>query len=184
MDRRLGIAGVTVIALVVLYLATPLRPFDLGRAKSAAAVTAAPAAVPTAAGNPGGSEDRPIPSRRRVLTTVIAAAVGTVIGDDRGMAVYTFSADARRRSACTKTCTGTWMPVRSLGGKPQATGTLLSASVGSILRSDGTYQITYDGQPLYYFKGDTKRGDVSGRGRKEFGGSFDVVVPGGKSKGP
>jgi predicted lipoprotein with Yx(FWY)xxD motif len=33
-----------------------------------------------------------------------------------------------------------------------------------ITRSDGTFQVTLDGKPLYYYAKDTKPGDTTGEG--------------------
>jgi predicted lipoprotein with Yx(FWY)xxD motif len=47
-------------------------------------------------------------------------------------------------------------------------------TVGTFTRTDdGTTQVTYKGLPLYFWKGDTKPGDVTGQGI----GGFSVAKP-------
>jgi hypothetical protein len=49
----------------------------------------------------------------------------------------------------------------------------LSASkLGTITRSDGAKQVTYNGHPLYLFSKDTKAGDTNGQGVTAFGAAW------------
>jgi predicted lipoprotein with Yx(FWY)xxD motif len=50
----------------------------------------------------------------------------------------------------------------------------VTGTVGTFTRTDnGTTQVTYKGLPLYFWKGDTKAGDVDGQGK----GGFSVAKP-------
>jgi hypothetical protein len=49
--------------------------------------------------------------------------------------------------------------------------------VGTIRRSDGTRQVTYNGHPLYTFVKDHKTGDVTGQGVIAFGAAWFAVSP-------
>lgn len=49
-------------------------------------------------------------------------------------------------------------------GKPQAAEGASSSHLGSIKRSDGTTQVTYEGHPLYLFIRDKDDGDIYGQG--------------------
>ena len=51
--------------------------------------------------------------------------------------------------------------------------------VGTTKRTDGTTEVTYNGHPLYYFVGDSKRGDTNGEGVVAFGAGWDVIAPSG-----
>lgn len=83
--------------------------------------------------------------------------------DQSGRAIYVYANDTQNSgaSACTGNCATAWPPV---------TGTLTASSgvdaskLGTITRSDGTTQATYNGWPLYYNAADTGAGSISGQG--------------------
>ena len=56
-----------------------------------------------------------------------------------------------------------------------------ASDLGTITRSDGTKQVTYDGHPLYYFEGDTGPGTDKGQGLNGFGNKWWLVAPSGSS---
>jgi hypothetical protein len=58
-------------------------------------------------------------------------------------------------------------------------GSAKASDLGSITRSDGTKQVTYDGHPLYYFSGDSGAGTATGQGVDGFGAKWWLVAPGG-----
>jgi hypothetical protein len=62
---------------------------------------------------------------------------------------YSYSKDIQGRSACTGSCARTWLPVLS-SSTPHVTG-LAKSAVGTIVRPDGTRQVTYHHKPLYLY---------------------------------
>jgi hypothetical protein len=58
-----------------------------------------------------------------------------------------------------------------------AGGGAKSSELGTITRSDGTKQVTYDGHPLYYYVGDSGPGTASGQGSDQFGGKWWLIAP-------
>jgi hypothetical protein len=60
-----------------------------------------------------------------------------------------------------------------------AGGDAKASDLGTITRSDGTKQVTYDGHPLYYFSGDSAAGQVNGQGSDGFGAKWWLVSPAG-----
>jgi predicted lipoprotein with Yx(FWY)xxD motif len=56
---------------------------------------------------------------------------------------------------------------------------VLTAKLGTITRSDGTVQVTYNGHPLYYYAKDGDAGDAYGQGIKGFGAAWYVLAPSG-----
>jgi hypothetical protein len=60
-----------------------------------------------------------------------------------------------------------------------ATGRVSAADLGTITRSDGAKQVTYNGHPLYYFAGDPKAGSTTGQGSDSFGAKWWLVSPAG-----
>jgi predicted lipoprotein with Yx(FWY)xxD motif len=109
------------------------------------------------------------------LRTRTTATAGTVLTDGTGYTLYWFSEDTASSSACDSTCVPQWPPVT--GAPKAAVGVTLKASLGTIIRSDGVVQATYDGHPLYTFAGDFDPGDVSGDGATQFGGTWHAVHP-------
>src|SRR5262245_58209919 len=113
--------------------------------------------------------------------TVDSASVGslgTVLVDSQGRTLYLFQKDSGGKSACFGACATNWPPLRA-GGKPTVGSGLNGSLVGTIQRSDGKPQVTYNGHPLYTFVMDQKPGDVKGQGLNFFGGSWFVVGPAG-----
>lgn len=58
-----------------------------------------------------------------------------------------------------------------------ASGSAKASDLGTITRSDGTKQVTYNGHPLYYFVGDSGPGTASGQGSDNFGAKWWLVAP-------
>ena len=97
-----------------------------------------------------------------------AGAVNHVIST-----LYAFSADSPTMSKCTGECARIWPPVLTQSAptaKLMANGALL----GTIQRADGTFQVTYNGHPLYYFANALDSG-TQGNGVTAFGGTFNTV---------
>jgi predicted lipoprotein with Yx(FWY)xxD motif len=103
---------------------------------------------------------------------------GTVLSITAGFThatatLYAFSADSATASKCRGTCAIIWPPVLT-STPPAATGSASSSLLGSIARPDGTFQVTYNGHPLYFFSKGLDNG-TSGAGISAFGGTFNVV---------
>ena len=88
--------------------------------------------------------------------------LGEVLVDPDGMTLYVFGADTGGESTCYESCAANWP---SVPGDLQA-GAGLDGSMfefGTVTRTDGTTQLTVNGQPLYYFAGDSAAGDTNGQ---------------------
>jgi len=112
-----------------------------------------------------------------VITTATTSA-GSVLTDGSGRAVYLWVKDSGSTSACSGACTGAWPPVTTTGAVT-ASGGASASDLGTITRSDGTKQVTYDGHPLYYYAGDSGSGMASGQGSDSFGAKWWLVSPSG-----
>ncbi|HTT53935.1 MAG TPA: hypothetical protein VMH35_21280 [Streptosporangiaceae bacterium] len=140
---------------------------------SAAGSTAGPA--PAHGGTAGGT------SNASATGTVIAAhagSAGAFLTTASGRTVYLWTADGMNRSNCSGACSGAW-PAVLAHGKLTAAGGAKAADLGTITRSDGTKQVTYDGHPLYTFAGDSGPGQTSGQGNDGFGAKWWLVAPAG-----
>jgi predicted lipoprotein with Yx(FWY)xxD motif len=98
--------------------------------------------------------------------------IGTVVVDSTGRTLYTYDLDHRGSgtSACNAGCAQAWPP-DLVSGQPTV-GTGVRGNLGVITRSDGSHQLTLDGQPLYRYAGDSGPGDTSGDG---LGGIWHLV---------
>jgi predicted lipoprotein with Yx(FWY)xxD motif len=109
--------------------------------------------------------------------TLKTARIGgvTVLTNARGLTLYWFAPDTPRSSACTGSCAAYWPPVT---GDPMA-GPGVTGRLGTIKRSGGTEQATYDGHPLYTYAGDSARGQANGNKLDLNGGYwYEVRVSG------
>jgi hypothetical protein len=95
-----------------------------------------------------------------------------------GRTVYLFKGDSGMKSACTGACATAWPPLLAIGN-PTAGSGLAASKLGTITRSDGAKQVTYNGHPLYTFIKDKKPGNVNGEGVTAFGASWFALSPDG-----
>jgi predicted lipoprotein with Yx(FWY)xxD motif len=78
--------------------------------------------------------------------------LGYVLAEANGQVVYTYAHDSKGGTpTCTGSCSDVWAPVT---GVPKAAlGETFPGTFGLVARSDGAKQMTYNGYPLYTFKG-------------------------------
>jgi predicted lipoprotein with Yx(FWY)xxD motif len=104
---------------------------------------------------------------------------GKYLADATGRAFYMFTADSRGVSNCYSPCTQAWPPLKP-SSMPETGPDVTRSMLGTIQRSDGSAQITYNGMPLYYFVGDQHPGSTAGEGMKAQGGEWYLVSPTGE----
>ena len=94
---------------------------------------------------------------------------GGVLTDKAGMTLYTFDKDKQGKSACYGGCAKKW--------PPYLVGSAKMAKKGwaTTMRTDGSMQWTYNGQPLYTWVGDQAPGDKTGDG---VGGVWHIAKKG------
>jgi predicted lipoprotein with Yx(FWY)xxD motif len=105
-------------------------------------------------------------------TTTIGGA--TVLTNAKGFTLYSFAPDTSTKSNCNGTCAQFWPPV-----KGPATASGVKGTFGTIKRSDGSTQATFDGHPLYTFAADTAPGQAKGNGLNEQGGVWHEITTSG-----
>jgi predicted lipoprotein with Yx(FWY)xxD motif len=135
-----------------------------GAAGSTATTTATATATPAAA--------------KGAAISTTSGAEGTYLTGAGGRALYLWVADSKGMSSCSGACAKAWPPVISTG-KPATSGSVQASQLGTIKRSDGSEQVTYNGHPLYYFVGDPKSGTTKGQGSDAFGADWWLVSPSG-----
>lgn len=108
----------------------------------------------------------------------VDTALGTILVDPKGNTIYTFAADKPGVSNCTGSCASIWPPVPAGSASPTAPAGI-SATLGSLKRSDGTLQLTVNGLPVYTYLSDHGSGSTAGQGINSSGGLWWVVNPAG-----
>jgi len=154
---------------VPVKVGIPLASALLAAGCSSAA-TAAPSSAPAAGSSASAS------TTGTVISTH-AGSAGTFLTDG-GRTVYLWAKDGTNMSACSGACAAAWPPVPATGTLT-ATGGAQTSDLGTITRSDGTKQATYDGHALYYFVGDSAAGQTNGQGSDNFGAKWWLVAPSG-----
>jgi predicted lipoprotein with Yx(FWY)xxD motif len=115
------------------------------------------------------------------------SGVGTALVTSSGMTIYTpkVPAEVNGNIKCAGSCLSFWFPVTAGSASPAASG--LPGKIGTIHRSDGKTQLTYNGRPLYTFRLDTAAGQAHGNNFSDsFNGTtftWQVVTASGKPAG-
>jgi predicted lipoprotein with Yx(FWY)xxD motif len=146
-------------------------------AASAVLAACSSSGTSSASGSGGGtSGSSPAAATAGSLKTATIGGV-TVLTDARGFAVYSFAPDTMTTSDCTGACAAAWPPVKG----PATAGAGLTGKLGTIERSDGSAQATYNGHPLYTFVKDTGPGTDTGNGVNAFGGLWHALTASGSA---
>jgi predicted lipoprotein with Yx(FWY)xxD motif len=114
---------------------------------------------------------------RRASGTLVASAstsYGTILVTSTGMTLYMNTGDSPTTSVCTGSCLAVWPPLTTIG-RPRAGPGVEARLLGTLTRSGGSEQVTYNGHPLYTFAHDIAPGQVNGEGIVHFGGTWYVL---------
>ena len=164
MDKRwLAPAGLAAAALMIAAC---------GSSSSTSSAGAAAPAATTASSAPAASGSA-------LKTTTIGGVA--VLTNAQGFTLYWFAPDTATTSKCNGSCATFWPPVKG----PATAGTGVTGKLATITRADGSTQATYDGHPLYTYKGDTAPGQDKGNGLNLSGGLWhDVTASGAAAPAP
>jgi predicted lipoprotein with Yx(FWY)xxD motif len=143
---------------------------------AAAAAAAALVACSSAGASPSPSASTTSSAAAAATGTVKTATIAgvTVLTNSKGFTLYSFAPDTPTASKCNGTCAQNWPPVT---GPVTAAG--ITGTFGTIKRSDGSIQATFDGHPLYTFAGDTAPGQAKGNGLNAAGGLWHEITASG-----
>jgi predicted lipoprotein with Yx(FWY)xxD motif len=168
-----GIIDVAAFAVLAIAAAPGLPPaLNLGRRLVPAVAAVSVIALVLLGADVAAPKTQPVATGPDVLQ---ARQVGGVmlLTNARGLTLYWFAPDTATKSACYGDCAAYWPPVT---GTPTA-GPGVTGKLGTITRTDGTTQATYDGHPLYTYIGDSAPGQASGNNLNLNGGLWhDVPV--------
>ena len=96
----------------------------------------------------------------------------TVLTSAKGVTLYWFAPDTATKSNCNGSCATYWPPVKG----PVTAGPGVTGRLGTITRSDGSAQASYNGRPLYTYVGDTAPGQAHGNALDLNGGLWHEVT--------
>jgi predicted lipoprotein with Yx(FWY)xxD motif len=103
-----------------------------------------------------------------MLTTTHTKTWGPILTLSNGDVVYRLTTDPKNKSVCSGACAKVWPPVTLAAGQKKPAGNGLSG-LGTITRSNGTHQVTFNGVPLYRYIGDHKAGQATGNIKDKWG---------------
>lgn len=147
---------------------------------SAAPETIAPALrSPTSASGPGQVAVQHRAGRKGTRITTDRSQFGTMLFNRDRQAIYLFDKEKTSKPRCYGRCAKAWPPVLT-NGRPTAGGETQPGLLGTTKRRNGTRQVTYAGQPLYYYAHEGP-GQVFCHNVSEFGGLWLVVHPDGEA---
>jgi predicted lipoprotein with Yx(FWY)xxD motif len=140
---------------------------------AAALLAAACGSSSPGSGGASGTSSSPASSGSALKTTTISGV--TVLTNAKGFTLYWFVPDTSTKSNCNGSCAQIWPPVKG----PATAGSGVTGKLGTITRSDGSTQATYDGHPLYTYTADTAPGQANGNGINVSGGVWHEVTASG-----
>jgi predicted lipoprotein with Yx(FWY)xxD motif len=146
----------------------------VGLAAAALMIAACGSSSSTGAAAPAATtSNAPAASGSALKTTTIGGV--TVLTNAKGFTLYWFAPDTSTTSKCNGQCATFWPPVKG----PATAGSGVTGKLATITRADGTMQATYDGHPLYTYKGDTAPGQDKGNNLNASGGLWHDVTASG-----
>lgn len=105
--------------------------------------------------------------------------LGAYLVDADGRSLYMFEDDPRGTSTCYDACADAWPPFTTEAGVSAGTR-VDETELDTTERRGGQTQVTYAGNPLYYFARDREAGDIDGHRTESFGGEWYLVSPEGE----
>jgi len=136
----------------------------------AAACTSAQSSPTTTRIAPTGSS---APTKSLELASATLPGVGSVLTGPNGRTLYYFTTDSPNATACTGECAVVWPPLLVPAGRQPVLTAGVPGTLGTVMRPDGSTQVTYDRHLLYYYQGDMAAGQDKGQG---VGGTWFVLM--------
>ncbi len=192
--KQSSMAVIGVIAVIVIVAIAALafsgQKNNSGSVTTAGYTTVATTVARSAAKNTTGVANSTTPSnsvsqsnttKKYNVMAGSSPTIGNYLESSNGFTLYLLNTDTPyRTSTCTGTCATYWPPYTFSGNlSALSVQTGINASAfGTITRTGGGTQLTYDGWPLYRFTGDSAAGQTNGNGLHAFGGVwYAVTVP-------
>ena len=169
------VAAIIDVATFAVLATAVIIALNLGRQALQATVAASVIALALTGAFVATPKTQPVASGAQTLDARQIRGVN-LLTNAKGLTLYWFAPDSPNKSVCNGTCVAYWPPVAgNASAGPGVTGT-----IGTIQRTDGTTQATYDGHPLYTYVGDSAPGQDGGNNINLNGGLWhDVPVTAG-----
>lgn len=179
--RLLAAAPITALALLAAACGgsgdTAAGDQSAPLASETSAATSASSSSPSSASSASGS------STGTAAGATVAVAeddqLGEILVDSDGRTLYLFEQDSGGMSTCFDACAEVWPPLTT-EGEPQAGQGAMASLLTTTSRPDGTTQVVYNGNPLYFYTPDSQPGDTLGQGLNQFGAEWYVLSPQGE----
>ena len=170
-----GIIDVAAFAVLAVAAAPGLpRLRSLGRRVLPAVGAASVVALALLVAAVATPKTQPVATGPDVLKARDVAGVN-LLTNAAGLTLYWFAPDISGKSVCYGSCAAYWPPVT---GTPSP-GPGVTGQLGTITRTGGGLQATYDGHPLYTYIGDNAPGQASGNNINLNGGLWhDLPIAG------
>jgi predicted lipoprotein with Yx(FWY)xxD motif len=159
--RLIGLAGIAAIGLLATACSSSSTSTGSTTGSGSTAGSGTSSSAPAGSGS----------------TTINTTTIGgqTVLTNAAGLTLYWFVPDTSTKSSCNGSCATYWPPVKG----PATAGSGVTGTLGTITRSDGSTQATYDGHPLYTYVADKSPGDAKGNGLNISGGVWHEMTASG-----
>jgi predicted lipoprotein with Yx(FWY)xxD motif len=122
----------------------------------------------------------PAPERKGTTVILGDSEFGEMLFGSNRRAIYIFENDRRGKTVCYGECAAAWPPVVTKG-EPVAGRGVDKRLLGTVERRDGTRQVTYAGQPLYFYAHE-QPGEVRCHNVDLNGGFWWVIGPNGRRR--
>jgi len=189
MNSRVIIAVVAVVVIVVIAGAAVSVMMGTSKTTTSSTVVTPPSTSSSTSSSTTSSTSTTSSSTSSSTTSTASSStaysieimnsstVGTYLTNGTGWTLYVFNNDTQNSSSssCNGLCATYWPPFTGSASSLVLPSGLSMSSFGTITRSDGSKQITYDGWPLYYYAGDKAAGQTGGQGKVGFGGTWAVA---------
>jgi predicted lipoprotein with Yx(FWY)xxD motif len=117
------------------------------------------------------------------LALTLGASTNATLGErvlvnPQGRTLYTLTPETSRRLLCkTSECLRRWSPLTVMSGKTRLKAISgVQGRLGLLHRSNGTWQVTLRGLPLYRYSQDRAKGQANGEGVQSFGGTWHAMT--------
>ena len=162
-------------------MATPPTRFRIGLCAALVLAVAGLAAGCGGSGPQSGVAGASHVLKSATVKTRKIGKLGVVLVNSRGLTLYMFKPDHRKRVTCKGNCAVAWPPLKlKKGQRPTAGGAARQKLLGSDKNPGGGRVVTYNRWPLYTYIGDSKPGQANGQATNLNGGLWYVLSPAGK----